>query len=87
MVHWALSRFIHEPRNIVEVCRSQTFGQCGHKHVTYPTEAPHPRHGTCHLVAKRTQHLACWESLRLRCLKNQLNGNNKDLRYSELLDD
>ena len=37
--------------------------------------------------AKRTQHLACRESLRLRCLKNRLNGNNKNLRHSELLDD
>ena len=83
-----MSQLKRKLRNIAEVrwSWSWTFGQCSHKHATFSTETQHLSDGPRHLIAKRTQHLACIENLGLRCLKNRLNGNSK-FRYSKLLND
>jgi hypothetical protein len=55
VVHGGYFRLIRYLRNIIEVHLSRTFGQCSHKHVTYPTETPNSIGGNpCHLITKRT---------------------------------
>ncbi len=76
----------NELHNIIMERWSWTFCCCSHEHASYPTKTPHSSDGPCHLILKCTQHLACIESLGLKCLKNQPDGNKK-FRYSELLDD